>query len=364
MRIRNAEVLIGRSFCRADVAFDQVITAVEPQAGAGGDCYVLPGLVDIHTHGAVGLDFSDGDREGLKTLAGWYAAQGITACLPTLMTLPEGEVAAAVEAMALWPGEGARCLGVHLEGPFLSPRRRGAQPAAYLRRPDLALLRRVDRGGLVRRITLACEVEGAMELLRQIAGRYVVSIGHSEADYDTAMAAFQGGAGLVTHLYNAMPPLHHREPGLIGAAADSGAYAELICDGFHVHPAAVRAAFRLFGERLVLVSDSLRCAGLGDGTYTLAGQQVTVAGGRAVLADGTLAGSAISLLEGVRRAVGFGIPLAHAAYAASTAPALAMGAGDTGAVAVGRRADLLVLDQSLEIVQVYVGGRPVPPVSG
>lgn len=364
MRIRNAEVLIGRSFCRADVAFDRVITAVEPQAGAGGDCYVLPGLVDIHTHGAVGLDFSDGDREGLKTLAGWYAAQGTTACLPTLMTLPEGEVAAAVEAMALWPGEGARCLGVHLEGPFLSPRRRGAQPAAYLRRPDLALLRRVDRGGLVRRITLACEVEGAMELLRQIAGRYVVSIGHSEADYDTAMAAFQGGAGLVTHLYNAMPPLHHREPGLIGAAADSGAYAELICDGFHVHPAAVRAAFRLFGERLVLVSDSLRCAGLGDGTYTLAGQQVTVAGGRAVLADGTLAGSAISLLEGVRQAVGFGIPLAHAAYAASTAPALAMGAGDTGAVAVGRRADLLVLDQSLEIVQVYVGGRPAPPVSG
>lgn len=370
MRIRNAMVLLGRSFRRADVDFDRVITAVEPRAGDGsgdsGARYVLPGLVDIHTHGAAGGDFSDGDAAALSAMAAWYAAQGTTACLPTLMTLPEEALAGAVEAIAGgWPAEGARCLGVHLEGPFLSPGRHGAQPAAYLQRPDPALLRRVDRRGTVRRLTLACELEGAMDLLRETAGRHTVSLGHSEADYDTAMAAFRAGASLVTHLYNAMPPLLHRAPGIIGAAMDSGAWAELICDGLHVHPAAVRAAFRLFGERLVLVSDSLRCAGLGDGTYTLAGQAVTVREGRAALPDGSLAGSTISLLEGVRRAVGFGIPLEAAAYAASTAPARAMGAVDIGAIAPGRRADLLVLDEALEPVQVYIGGRPVlPEVSG
>ena len=282
------------------------------------------------------------------------------------MTLPEAALAAALESAGAFRGErGARCLGVHLEGPFLNPRRCGAQPARYLRPPDMAMFRRLQGRGPLRRLTLACELPGAMDLLRGIAGECLVSLGHSEADYDTAMAAFQAGAGLVTHLYNAMPPMLHRWPGLIGAAIDSGAWAELICDGFHVHPAAVRAAFRLFGERLILVSDSLRCAGLGDGRCTLAGQPVTVREGRAVLPDGTLAGSAISLLEGVRRAVGFGIPLAHAAYAASTAPARALGEGDIGEIAPGRRADLLVLNEALELVQVYLGGRPVlPEVSG
>lgn len=370
MYIRNARVLMGRSFRSADLAFDRVITAVGDLPGRdgldAGGCYVLPGLVDIHTHGAAGGDFSDGASAALPVMADWYAAQGTTACLPTLMTLPEEALAGAVEGIAAgWPAEGTRCLGVHLEGPFLSPSRCGAQPAAHLQKPDPALLRRLDRRGTVRRVTLACELEGAMDFLRAAAGEYVVSLGHSEADYETAMEAFRTGAGLVTHLYNAMPPLCHRAPGLIGAALDSGAWAELICDGLHVHPAAVRAAFRLFGERLILISDSLRCAGLGDGTYTLAGQAVTVRQGRAALPDGTLAGSAISLLEGVRRAVGFGIPLEAAAYAASTAPARAIGAGDIGAIAPGRRADLLVLDGALEVVQVYIGGRPVlPGVSG
>ena len=364
MRIRNARVLIGREFQETDLTFDRTITAIGPQPGGDGldaaGCYVLPGLVDLHTHGAVGRDFSDAEAAGLQPMADYYAAQGVTSCLPTLMTLPEEALTEAVRTLETFrPRGGAKFLGVHLEGPFLSPSRHGAQPEDWLRLPEEALFRRLNASGSIRRLTLACELPGAMEFLRRVSRECLVSLGHSQADYGTAMKAFHSGAGMVTHLYNAMPPLLHRAPGLIGAAVDSGVYAELICDGLHVHPAAVRAAWRLFGERLILISDSLRCAGLGDGVYTLAGQGVTVTDGQALLADGTLAGSAISLLEAVRRAVRFGLPLSAAAYAASTAPARAIGAGDIGSIAVGRAADLLILDEQLQVVQVYIDGRPV-----
>lgn len=366
MRIHNAQVLLGREFRPGGAEFDRTITAAGPlPPGEGidaGGCYLVPGLVDIHTHGGAGEDFSDGSPAGLARLLRWYSKEGVTACLATTMTLPEPALLEALEALRSPPPPGgARCLGVHLKGPFLSAAKRGAHPEAHLRPPDPALFRRLQDacGGRVRRITLAPELPGALPFLEQAARQCTVSLGHSAADHDTALAAFQAGAVLLTHLFNGMPPLHHRSPGLIGAALDSGAWAEVIADGLHVHPSALRAAFRLFGERTILVSDSLRCAGLGDGTYTLAGQPVTVTAGRAALPDGTLAGSCLSLLEMVRRAVSWGIPLEAALYAASTAPAEAIGAGEIGAIAPGKAADLLVLDRELRVKMVFIGGERV-----
>ena len=193
-----------------------------------------------------------------------------------------------------------------------------------------------------------------MEFIREASKICKVSLGHSAAGYGAAMEAFRAGAGHVTHLFNAMPPLHHREPGIIGAALDCGATAELICDGLHVHPSAVRAAFRLFGEKLCLISDSLRCAGMPGGGYTLGGQPILVRGGRAALPDGTLAGSSISLMEGLRRAVSFGVPLASAVCAASAAPAAGL---DAGVLAPGRPADLVLLDRELNIQAVFIDGK-------
>lgn len=179
------------------------------------------------------------------------------------------------------------------------------------------------------------------------------------ADYDTAMAAYAAGASHATHLFNAMPQLMHREPGIIGAAYDSGASAELICDGLHIHPSVIRIAFELFGERIVLISDSLRCAGMPDGDYTLGGQPITFRAGKATLkGTDTLAGSSIHLMEGVRKAVPFGIPLESAAFAASTAPARVIGRQDTiGSIAPGKCVDFLLLDEDLDLKAVYIDGK-------
>ncbi len=363
MLIKNADIFIDRSFVRGDISFTDKVTAVgslpgEAELDAGGG-YLIPGLVDIHTHGAVGEDFSDGRPEGLERLSNFYASNGVTSFLATTMTLREPELNAAMDAVRGFKrGAGAKCAGVNLEGPFVSFKKRGAQNGENIHRPDIDMFKRLnDRsGGAVRLVTVACEEPGAMDLIRGASKICAVSIGHSDAGYDTALRAFEAGATHVTHLFNAMPPLHHRSPGIIGAAMDAGATAELICDGLHVHPSAVRAAFRLFGEGINLISDSLRCAGMPDGDYTLGGLAVKMTSGRATLADGTIAGSAISLMEGLRRAVSFGVPLEAAVYAASAAPAKAAGI-DAGVIEVGRSADLVLLDDKLNIKAVFIDGK-------
>lgn len=311
MHIRNAYIFIGESFQKGDIRFSERISEIgdlpgEADIDAGGG-YVIPGLVDIHTHGALGEDHSDGSPEGLRKLSDWYASSGVTSFLATTMTLKERELAAAMDAVREFQREnGAKCAGVHLEGPFLSFSKRGAQNAENLSRPDIELFHRLNArsGNRVRLVTVACEEPGAMAFIREASKVCKVSLGHSAAGHDTAMEAFGAGAGHVTHLFNAMPPLHHREPGLIGAALDCGATAELICDGYHVHPSAVRAAFRLFGGRLCLISDSLRCAGMPDGGYTLGGQPILVKGGRPRSPMGPSPGplSALWRAYGARRA--------------------------------------------------------------
>ncbi|MCI9677770.1 MAG: N-acetylglucosamine-6-phosphate deacetylase [Oscillospiraceae bacterium] len=365
MRIKGGKVLFGRTFVDADIAFDRAITAIGRLEGpadldaAGG--YVIPGLVDIHTHGAVGEDFSDGKPQGLQPLADYYAAHGVTSYLATTMTLKEEVLTPAMHAVRDFkPGGGAKCAGVHLEGPFLSFAKRGAQAAENLHKPDAALFHRLNEasGGQVRLVTVACEEEGAIPFIREVSQVCTVSLGHTSADYDTAMAGFQAGASHATHLYNGMPSLLHRAPGVIGAAFDAGASVELICDGLHIHPAVIRATYQMFGDKLNLISDSLRCAGMPDGDYELGGQPIVVKDHKATLLDGTLAGSSISLLDAVRNVVRFGLPLAEAVYAASAAPAQAVGL-DAGVIAHGKAADLVVLDRDLNLKAVFVDGQRV-----
>lgn len=363
MLIKNARVFVGKSFVDADIQFDRTITEIGKFGGPadidaqGG--YVIPGLVDIHTHGAVGEDFSDGKPEGLQPMADYYAAHGVTSFLATTMTLKEETLTPAMHTIRDFrPNGGAKCAGVHLEGPFLSYAKRGAQAAENLHKPDAALFHRLNEasGGQVKLVTVACEEEGAMPFIQEVSRTCAVSLGHTTADYDTAMAGFQAGATHATHLYNGMPSFLHRAPGVIGAAFDAGASVELICDGLHIHPSVIRATSQLFGDKLNLISDSLRCAGMPDGDYMLGGQPIVVKDHKATLLDGTLAGSSISLLDAVRNVVRFGLPLETAVYAASTAPAQAARL-DAGVLAQGKPADLLLLDENLELKAVFVDGK-------
>ena len=363
MLIKNAKVLIGKAFMEADIQFDGTITAIGKIEGPadldaqGG--YVIPGLVDIHTHGAMGEDFSDGNPAGLQPMADYYAAHGVTSYVATTMTLSEEILTPAMHAIRDFrPNGGAKCAGVHLEGPFLCYAKRGAQAAEHLHKPDAGLFHRLNEasGGQVKLVTVACEEEGALPFIREISQVCTVSLGHTTADYDTAMAGFAAGASHATHLYNGMNSFLHRNPGVIGAAFDAEASVELICDGLHIHPAVIRATHQLFGDKLNLISDSLRCAGMPDGNYELGGQPIVVKDHKATLLDGTLAGSSISLLDAVRNVTRFGLPLAEAVYAASTAPALAVGL-KAGTIQAGRAADLLVLDSDLALKAVFVDGK-------
>lgn len=337
--------------------------------------YVLPGLIDVHSHGACGYDFSDADNEGLRQILRYEAKHGITTYCPTTMALPKERLlkifTAANDFMeALENISGASPAGsahderdrlshiggFHMEGPFLDPKKRGAHKEEYLLAPDAGFFRACSQcsGNRIRLVTLAPDTDNALSFIKELHGEVAISLGHTSADYLTCKAALKAGARHVTHLYNAMTPFHHREPGLIGAAAESAdCMAELICDGIHVHESMVRAAFRLFPGRIVLISDSMRATGMGDGVYELGGQKVTVTGKQAVLEDGTVAGSVTNLYDCMRTAVSFGIPLEEAVAAAAYNPARSIGIYDSvGSLTPGKRADILLADKELNLLRV------------
>lgn len=367
--LKNGLVFIDGSFQSADVAYsDGVIVGVSEHIDSSDavDCsglYVLPGLCDIHLHGCNGHDVCDGDAESLAAIAEYQYAHGVTAFCPTTMTLPADRLKAIlrnISSFARLPvGYGrAEIAGVNLEGPFISAEKCGAQKSEYIQSPSAEklgeLLSAAD--GLVRIVTIAPEVNGALDCIRACSDRVRFSIGHTVCGYDRAREAFAAGADHVTHLFNAMPPFHHRDTGVIGAAFDDGScYVELICDGVHISPPAVRAAFRLFGDdRVVLVSDSMEAAGMPDGEYSLGGQTVIKKAARATLSDGTLAGSVSNLYDCLVTAVSIGIPLESAVKAATVNPCRSIGIDDRfGSVGVGRSAHFLLLDsKDLSIKQV------------
>ena len=375
MRIIGGQVFdLKEGFVERDVCTNgALISSVsgDEQVLSADGCYVIPGLVDVHFHGCIGEDFSDATPEGLQRIADYELSQGVTYICPAGMTLPEEQLVKICENAAAHRRKntgGAELVGVHLEGPFLSMAKKGAQNADYLHAPDIDMLRRLQASaeGCVRLVTAAPEEAGALEFIRAASEAGIaVSVGHTVADYDTAKAAFAAGADHVTHLYNGMPPMHHRAPGVIGAAFDSpGVMAELICDGVHIHGAMVRLAFRLFGaERMIMISDSLRAAGMPDGRYPFGGQEIEVHGNRATIAGHpeTLAGSVTSLMGCMRQAAAFGIPLADAVRAASYNPAKSIKIDDrAGSLEEGKEASIVLLDRkTLAVRKIIFKGMPV-----
>ena len=326
--------------------------------------YVLPGLVDIHTHGNSGYDFSDADSRGLREMAVYLAAHGITSFAPTSMTLPYEKLQEAFRTAADYvqnrPAGGAKIAGIHMEGPYFSEAKKGAQNSAYLKLPDREGFRKLQEGcgSLIRIVDIAPELEGAEEFIRDVSPSCRVSVAHTDASYEDAVRAFEAGASHVTHLFNAMPPVHHRKPGVIGAACERETVAaELICDGLHVHPSIVRMAFRLFPGRICLISDSLRCCGMLDGEYELGGQKVFLRDGQARIAEGNLAGAVSNLYQDMVNAIRFGIPKEQAILAATLIPAREAGAEkETGSLEEGKKADFIVCDENWNLQQVYVDG--------
>lgn len=369
----EAAVAVGAAGTSFDAVGETAAATEEEQVLDAAGCFVIPGLLDLHFHGCVGEDFSDAKPEGLAKMAAYELSQGVTYICPAGMTLPEAQLdkicrnAAQYQAAQANRESGAELVGINLEGPFLSEGKKGAQNPDYLHKPDAEMLKRLLKSaeGLVRLITVAPELPGALPFIETAAKQFglTVSVGHTEADYDTAMAAFKAGARQATHLYNGMPPLHHRAPGVIGAAFDAGnVRAELICDGIHIHPAVIRMTFQLFGrERVILISDSLRATGMPDGQYPFGGQEIEVHGNRATLLGKpeTLAGSVTNLMGCLRQAVAFGIPLADAVRAASTNPAKALGLFERiGSLEAGKDASFVLLNKTdLSVKAIVFHGK-------
>ena len=306
-----------------------------------------PGLIDIHIHGAVGDDTMDGKMDAISR---YLAENGITSWLPTTMTAPMDELKRLTSTLPVT--EGAQVLGYHMEGPFISPEYAGAQNPEHICNMYKGAL---DGFENIKMITVAPELDGAMSFIKECDS--IVCLGHTACDYDTATKAIDAGAMCLTHTFNAMKPLLHREPGPIGAAAERHIYAQLICDGIHVHRAAVLALYQLFGwDRLVLISDSMRATGLADGVYDLGGQDMTVTGGVARTADGKLAGSTTNLLGCVKKAVSFGIPESEAFKMATETPAELLGL-NKGRLEAGYDADILILNEDLTPYKVVIGGE-------
>lgn len=327
-----------------------------------GSYTVVPGFVDVHIHGCAGADTCDATREALEAMAAFLLAHGVTSFCPTTMTTSRETIQAALLAakdMMDHPMEGgARVVGVNMEGPFIAKERKGAQKEEDILPPDFPLFQQFyeESGGIVRLVDVAPEQPGGLDFVEKASQLCTVSIAHTTADYDQAKAAFDKGVTHATHLFNAMSGLHHRKPGVVGAVFDdSRVRGELICDGFHIHPAVLRAAFQLLGDRALIVSDSMRANGTPEGeAFDLGGQMVTVHQGKALLPDGTIAGSVTNLHQEIKNLVSFGVPFEQAVKAATLLPARAIGLdGEIGSIAPGKRADLVVLDENLDIAAVY-----------
>ncbi|HEV7766602.1 MAG TPA: N-acetylglucosamine-6-phosphate deacetylase [Thermoanaerobaculia bacterium] len=371
--------LHGRAFVddtlRDDILItieDQVIVDVEqtahvPAAAEHIDGIMIPGFVDLHVHGGDGADFMDAHEEATERILGFHATHGTTALAATTLSASRADLHAAVESIARVSAtsrDAAEIVGIHLEGPFLNNTRAGAQDRASIRPADIhevaALIAQAPRLKWI--VTVAPEIEGSRALIEHFRDRVLFSIGHTAANFGEAAAAIEWGACHFTHLYNAMTPLHHRDPGVVGAALTSvDATAELIADGIHVHPAAMRVAVQAMPRRIAIVTDAMRACGLAEGTYKLYEYEVTVAEGAARLADGTLAGSVLTMDAAMRNMIELaGLPLETVIPMATEIPARIAGVADRkGKIERRYDADIVVMNERFEVERVWGRGRAV-----
>ena len=357
MRLGVGATLVDGRLVPGDVDVqDGVVAAVAVGAGGGGGI-AAPGFVDLQVNGFAGVDFLSADQAGYAQAGEALLATGVTAYQPTFITAPEADLAAALRAMPAGSC-GPRIIGAHLEGPFLSPKRIGAHDMGLCRAPDVALLRRLLDAGRVSQMTLAPELHGAFDVVDELVARGItVSCGHSDATAAEAHLAFDRGVRTVTHLFNAMRPSTPRDPGIAMAAlAREDVCVQVIVDGHHVAAETVLVAWRAAAGRFALVTDAVAAAGMGDGRFALGGDVVHARDGVVRRGDGTLAGSALTMVEAVRNLHAMGVALDAALDAAAAVPARISGRADLGRIAVGAPADIVILDDRLDVVQVLVAG--------
>ena len=358
MRLGVDAALVGGRLVPGDLEIVGGCVAAAGLPTAGGNGIAAPGFVDLQVNGFAGVDFLGADADGYAVAGDALLETGVTSFVPTFITSPEADL---VDALRSVPGalRGPRILGVHLEGPFLSPRRLGTHPASARRDPDAALLDRLLDAGPVRLVTLAPELPGALELVDELVARGItVSCGHSDATAVETAAAFDRGASTVTHLFNAMRPFSHRDPGIVGAALiRPGVIVQMIVDGVHLAPEAVLLAWAAAPNRVALVTDAIAGAGLGDGSYAFGTMTVEVRNGVVRREDGVLAGSALTMADAVRNMHALGVPLDAALRAAAEVPARVLRHPHAGRLGIGLPADIVVLDDGLEVERVLVGGE-------
>ncbi len=352
--------------------FDQKIVGIVDESEIPADaevisaagCYVAPGLVDVHIHGYLNEDASDGSAEGIRKMAEGVMKNGVTTFLPTTMTVSMAEIEAALNVVRSLQEEsrswnGAYLAGVNSEGPFINASKKGAQAAEHIKAPDADWI--IANSDIIKLCTIAPETEGGYEAIRKIRENsdVHVSVGHTDATFEEAMRAFDCGATQVTHLFNAQTPLHHRKPGVVGAGLASDAYTELIADTFHVHPGLFSLVAKCKGDKLVLITDCTRAGGMPDGEYSLGGQKTFVKGIQCLLEDGTIAGSVLKLNDAVKNVLkNTDLPIYTVVAAASLNPANAIGMGATkGSIEQGKDADLIITDMNFDIKKTIMQGE-------
>lgn len=365
--VKGGIILVGN--CIQSVYEEKDTPQLNEEVIDGKGNYAIPGLIDLHFHGCKGDDFCDGKKEALGRIAEYEASVGVTAIAPATMTLPVEELEHILQVAAEYKKETKDChkadlLGINMEGPFISHVKKGAQDEKNILPCNVEICDRFLKAseGLVKFIGVAPEESSnAIEFIKEVSNRVNVSLAHTNADYETSMAACRAGVNHAVHLYNAMPAFTHRAPGVIGAVFDNKeVMAEIICDGIHIHPSIVRATFQMMGaDRMILISDSMRATGMPDGQYTLGGLDVKVVGRLATLvSDGAIAGSATNLMDCMRTVVKkMGIPLETAVACATINPAKSLGVEDQyGSIEKGKKANIVLLDSELELRGVIKDG--------
>lgn len=361
MILKNANAFINGKFEIANIEIydNKIVSLAAVPDDNAVDCegkYVIPGLVDIHTHGCMGHDFSSCSAEDIADMQAYYLKNGITSILATTVSLSDDAIIKAVsniKTAASKDTTGAKIRGINLEGPYLSPKKCGAHDSSLLKEPDADFINSL--GDFIKIVNAAPEYNNTGDLIRRFKGK--VSIAHTDCDYSTAMKAIDLGADHITHIFNAMNGLHHRKPGVIGAFFDSNAIAEIICDSIHLDSAILRMMFGAKSDNLAIISDSMSATGLFDGEYLLGNLKVYVKDAVATLADGTLAGSAMNIYDMMKNLIRIGVPKEKAIKSATQIPAQSAGLAGIGMLAPDYDADILIVNEDFSIYKIISGGK-------